>query len=244
MAQDAIVRPEALTQSKTNYRWVVMALIFLVYTMAAADRANIGIVLPFVKNEFNMSNTEAGALVSLFFIGYSLAQIPAGFLVKRFGVSLVFPIFMILTSVFTGLLGTATSALQMKIDRLALGLAEAPLPVAMLSTINHWFPPVEKGTAVGMFLAAAKFGPVLVPPIGAVIIASLGWQYIFFFCAIPGLLFSVAWYFLVANDPAQSRFTSASEVEHIRSRSPALAQGEAKPADRKGERKLRWLDRL
>jgi sugar phosphate permease len=246
MAQDAIVRPEALTQSKTNYRWVVMALIFLVYTMAAADRANIGIVLPFVKNEFNMSNTEAGAVVSLFFIGYSLAQIPAGFLVKRFGVSLVFPIFMILTSVFTGLLGTATSALQMKINRLALGLAEAPLPVAMLSTINHWFPPVEKGTAVGMFLAAAKFGPVLVPPIGAVIIASLGWHYIFYFCAIPGLLFSVAWYFLVANDPAQSRFTSASEVEHIRSRPPAATsgEGEAKPADKGGERKLRWLDRL
>ena len=122
MAQDAIVRPEALTQARTNYRWVVMGLIFLVYTMAAADRANIGIVLPFVKNEFNMSNTEAGAVVSLFFIGYSLAQIPAGFLVKRFGVRLVFPTFMILTSVFTGLLGTATSALQMKINRLALGL--------------------------------------------------------------------------------------------------------------------------
>jgi len=181
MTQDAIVRPEALTQSKTNYRWIVMGLIFLVYTMAAADRANIGIVLPFIKNEFNMSNTEAGAVVSLFFIGYSLAQIPAGFLVKRFGVRLVFPIFMILTSVFTGLLGTATSALQMKINRLALGLAEAPLPVTMLSTINHWFPPVEKGTAVGMFLAAAKFGPVLVPPIGSVIIASLLWHYSFYF---------------------------------------------------------------
>src|SRR4051812_1726151 len=247
MAQDAIVRPEALTQSKTNYRWVVMALIFMVYTMAAADRANIGIVLPFVKNEFNMSNTEAGAVVSLFFIGYSLAQIPSGFLVKRFGVSLVFPTFMILTSVFTGLLGTATSALQMKLNRLALGLAEAPLPVAMLSTINHWFPPVEKGTAVGIFLAAAKFGPVLVPPIGAVIIASLGWQYIFYFCAIPGLLFSVAWYFLVANDPAQSRFASASEVEHIRSVPSAATSGdgqEAKPADKRDKRNLRWLDRL
>ena len=135
----------------------------------------------------------------------------------------------------------------MKINRLALGLAEAPLPVAMLSTINHWFPPVEKGTAVGIFLAAAKFGPVLVPPIGAVIIASLGWQYIFYFCAIPGLLFSVAWYFLVANDPAQSRFTSASEVEHIRSVPPAATSGdgqEAKPADKRGKRNLRWLDRL
>src|SRR3954453_6879002 len=97
MAQQAFAQPEALAQSRTNYRWVVMVLIFLVYTMAAAYRANIGIVLPFIKNEFNMSNTEAGAVVSLFFIGYSLAQIPAGFLVKRVGVRLVFPTFMILS---------------------------------------------------------------------------------------------------------------------------------------------------
>ena len=36
----------------------------------------------FLKNEFQMTNTEAGAVVSLFFIGYSVMQIPAGFLVK------------------------------------------------------------------------------------------------------------------------------------------------------------------
>ena len=57
----------------------------------------------------------------------------------------------------------------------------------------------------------------------------------------------MAWYFLVANDPAQSRFTSAGEVEHIRSGPPAAASGEgqeAEPADKRGKRKLRWLDRL
>src|SRR5690349_1492941 len=147
-------------------------------------------------------------------------------------------IFMILTSVFTGLLGTAGSALQLKINRLALGLAEAPLPVAMLSTINHWFPPVEKGTAVGIFLAAAKFGPVLVPPIGAAIIASLGWSYIFYVCAIPGMVFAVAWWFLVANDPAESRFTSGSEVQHIRSGSAPIVAGAGETARPKRPRDL------
>ncbi len=84
---------------------------------------------------------------------------------------------------------------------------EAPLPVAMLSTINRWFPSVEKGTAVGIFLAAAKFGPVLVPPLGALIITSFGWQYVYYICAAPGVLLATAWYVLVANDPARSRFT-------------------------------------
>ncbi|NEU94716.1 MFS transporter [Bradyrhizobium sp. UFLA 03-164] len=247
MSQVLRADAENKAPAKSNYRWVVMTLIFFVYTMAAADRANIGIVLPFVKSEFNMTNTEAGAIVSLFFIGYSVAQIPAGFVVKRFGVRMIFPLFMILTSAFTGLLGTATSALHMKLNRLALGLAEAPLPVAMLATMNHWFPPKEKGTAVGIFLSAAKFGPVLVPPIGAVVIASLGWQYIFFICAVPGIIFSVLWYFLVTNDPAQSRFTSSAEVGHIQSASPPATSDEAGEipfASGDGRRKFGWLDRL
>jgi sugar phosphate permease len=228
-----------------------MGLIFLIYTLAAADRANIGIVLPFVQKEFNMTNTEAGAVISLFFVGYSLAQIPSGFLVRRFGVRAVFPVFMILTSAFTALLGTATSALQMTANRLALGLAEAPLPVSMLSTINRWFPSTEKGTAVGIFLAAAKFGPVLVPPLGALVIASFGWQYIFYFCATPGLLFAVVWYFLVANDPSQSRFTSAAEIQHIRSESNTSVSNrygkEEQVTSRQVKRRnfdFRWLDRI
>lgn len=232
----------AVTTRRSGFRWVVMGLIFIVYTLAAADRANIGIVLPFLKAEFQMTNTEAGAVVSLFFIGYSVAQIPAGFLVRRFGVRTVFPFFMILTSIFTGLLGTASSAFHLKLNRLALGLAEAPLPVAMLSTMNRWFPPAEKGTAVGIFLAAAKFGPVLVPPLGALIIASLGWSYIFYICAAPGLLFAVLWYVLVANDPSQSRFTTEAEVLHIQAKTPPAAvagRGPAKPT-----RDLGWLDRL
>ncbi len=168
-----------------------------------------------------MTNTEAGAVVSLFFVGYAVMQIPAGFLVKKLGTRIVFPIFMILTSLFTGLLGTTGSALAMKLNRLALGIAEAPLPVTMLSTMNRWFPTQEKGTAVGLFLAAAKFGPVIVPPLGALIIATLGWQYVFFICALPGLVFAVLWYFLVVDEPARSRFVSPAEAAHIGSGLPA-----------------------
>ena len=201
----------------TRYRWVVMGLIFVVYTLATADRANIGIVLPFMKREFAMTNTEAGAVVSSFFIGYAALQVPAGFLVKRFGTRRVFPVFMLLTSFFTALLGTVGSAPAMMVNRLVLGITEAPLPVSMLSTINRWFPAREKGTAIGLFLAAAKFGPVLVPPLGALVIAAFGWRYVFFICAGPGVAFAALWRLLVVDDPARSRFVSVSEAEHIRS---------------------------
>lgn len=211
---------------KSHFRWVVLTLIFAVYTLAAADRANIGIVLPFIKTEMKLSNTEAGAIVSLFFIGYSVAQIPAGILVKAFGVRRIFPIFMVLTSAFTALIGTAASPLVLKMSRLALGFAEGPLPVAMLSTINRWFPASEKGTAAGVFLAAAKFGPVLMPPLGALVIATLGWHYIFFFCAIPGVFLALIWFLTIPNDPSGSRFTSAEERRLIAEATPIASAGQ------------------
>ncbi len=198
-----------------------------------------------MKKDFAMTNTEAGAVVSLFFVGYSVMQIPAGLLVKRLGTRTVFPIFMILTSLFTGLLGTTGSALAMKLNRLALGFAEAPLPVTMLSTMNRWFPAQEKGTAVGLFLAAAKFGPVIVPPLGALIIATLGWQYVFYICALPGLIFAVLWYVLVVDEPARSRFVSPAEAAHIGSGLPATPAGRTPSAPvSAGSTRFARLDRL
>ena len=48
----------------TRYRWVVMAVIFVSYVVCMADRANIGAVLPFVKEEFHIDNFTIGAISS------------------------------------------------------------------------------------------------------------------------------------------------------------------------------------
>ena len=203
------------TEKPSRFRWVVAGLFFLVYTVASADRANLGVALPFIREEYPMTNAEAGALLSVFLLAYALAQIPSGFASSRFGVRKIFSFSMIATSVFTALMGTVNSVLALKIYRFALGLAEGPLPIGIASTINQWFPAKEKGTATGIFLAAVKFGPVIVPPLCVAIVAMWGWREIFYIFAVPGILLSIAWYFLVANQPAQSRFVNAGELAHI-----------------------------
>ncbi|KIH82539.1 D-glucarate permease [Pseudomonas batumici] len=208
-----------------RYRWVVAGLIFLTYTLAAADRANLGVALPFIRQEFAMSNAQAGGLISLFLLAYAIAQLPSGFAASRFGVRNILPGAMILTSLFTGLVGTAGSILALKLYRIGLGFAEGPLPVGMTSTINQWFPAREKGTATGIFLSAVKFGPVIVPPLCALIIAAWGWREIFYCFAVPGLLLSVVWYYLVANHPAQSRFVKPAELDYIVNDSKVLVDG-------------------
>lgn len=199
----------------TTYRWVVAALFFVIYTIAAADRANLGVVLPFLRKEFPMSNAEAGGLVSLFLIAYAFAQLPSAWLISKFGVRKVFTISMVLTSITTGLTGMVGSLMSLKLCRIGLGLAEGPLPIGVTTTINNWFPTKEKGTASGLFLSSVKVGPVITPILGAAIIAVWGWKEVFIFFAVPGILLSFFWYFMVANKPADSKHVNQAELDLI-----------------------------
>lgn len=225
-------------QPATRYRWVVAALFFIIYTVAAADRANLGVALPFLRKEFAMSNAQAGGLVSLFLIAYAVAQLPSAWLLSRFGVRRVFTTAMVLTSVATALTGMAGSLLALKCSRVALGLAEGPLPVGITTTINNWFPSNEKGTASGIFLSSVKFGPVITPLLGAAIVSAWGWQQIFVAFAIPGVVLSVFWYLMVADKPAFSRRVNPAELEQIVESAASRAAGPAPVAP------MPWLDRL
>lgn len=205
----------AVQTARSKYRWVVLSVIVVVYMLAAADRANIGIALPYIQKEFGASNAQAGLLVSAFFLFYSLGQIPAGFMLSRVGVRLVAPVSIALTSVVTLLIGTAHNFGLLKIYRSALGVAEAALPLSMLSTINRWFPAREKGLATGAFLSAAKMGAVIAPPIGAALILLDGWRTMFFAFAIPGLLMALIWWWLVPNDPRSGARVNEAEAAYI-----------------------------
>lgn len=225
----------------TKYRWVVAGLFFLIYTIAAADRANLGVALPFLRKEFLMSNAEAGGLVSLFLLAYALVQLPSAWLLSKFGVRRVFPISMVLTSIATGLTGMVNSLLALKICRLGLGIAEGPLPIGVTTTINNWFPSKEKGTASGIFLSSVKFGPVITPIISAAIISVWSWKEVFFFFAVPGILLSFVWYFFVTNKPSESKFVNQAELEYITEEATQNEPGKIVSSSSKA---MPWLDKF
>lgn len=100
----------------------------VIYTIANADRANIGFALPYIQKEFNLSNTMAGVLVSLFFLGYSLNQIPSGMLISRKGVRKVYAGGMLFTSIFTFFMGIIDSIWAIKLCRLLVGSVIEPQP--------------------------------------------------------------------------------------------------------------------
>lgn len=230
---------------KTNYRWVVMGLIFAVWAMACADRANLGVALPFMKKEFGFSNTEAGAIVSLFAFSYAIVQIPAGLLYKKMSAKTqekIFPLFLLFVSVFTGLMGTTASTFLLKLYRIGLGVAEGPLGIGCTNIMNRWFPANEKGTAMGLWNTASKLGAVVAPPVCVIIAEMYGWREIFYVFAIPGIFLAIAWIFMVNISPSDSKFCSQAEVEYIQN--PKAVAVNDKPSKVRKHRDFGWLDKF
>ena len=137
---EGIVKANGKLGKRTNYRWVVMALLFAVWTVACADRANMGIALPYMKKEFGITNLEAGAIISLFGTAYAIVQIPIGLFYKSVGNtvrSIMFPLFLAITSLCTFLMGTTSSPLMLKLYRVGLGIGEGPLGIGCTDIINR-----------------------------------------------------------------------------------------------------------
>ncbi len=95
-------------------------------------------------------------------------------------------------------MGTVSSVFGLKLVRLGLGLSEGPCPVGLASTINNWFPPKEKATATGVYIAATMFAPIIVPPLAVWIAVTRAGGGSFSF-AIPGIVAAIAWYLLVKS---------------------------------------------
>jgi ACS family glucarate transporter-like MFS transporter len=228
-------------EPRTGYRWIVLAMIFVTYTIAGADRANLGVVIPTIRHEYHLSNTDVGSMAFLFYFCYAIVQIPSGYLFGKLGIKGLMVASMVLTSISTLFMGLAGSVIQLKAVRAVLGFAEGPINIGIVSTIYRWFPPQEKGLAAGVFMAAMKFSAAIVPPLCAVLLLKFGWRDVFIFFAVPGLICSVFWFWLVRDEPKASRRVSQSEVDYIKSAVPA---SEATPTRTVTTDQKDWIDRI
>lgn len=213
---------------QTKYRWLVLGTIFLTYVVAMADRSNVGAVLPYMQDEFHVSNTALGAISSFFFLGYAISQIPAGLMIGKLGTRWVVSIAVLIFSIITFIMGFTTTAIMLIVLRLLLGLLEGPTPVGMTSTINNWFPTKEKGLATGVYIASTQVAPLVVPTIAVLIAEASGWRSVFHWFAIPGAIMAIVFMIVVRTLPKSSRFVNQAEEDYISDKAGAVAATPAK----------------
>ena len=185
----------------------------------------MSVSIPYIAKDFHLTPVAVGFLMSSFFFGYALMQIPAGMLADKFGVRKVITVGLIWWSAFTALTAWAGSYAVMLVVRVLFGLGEACLPPSYFKSVAFWTPLKERGTMNSIVLSSNSLGPALAPLFAVGIIAAYGWRSVFSFLFVPGIIMAALVWFFVAEKPEESRWISKEEAEEISSGSPKGPEG-------------------
>jgi len=188
-----------------SVRWAVIGVLSLGMIIAYVSRSALAVplALPEFIRSFHLSITDRGVLNSAFFWTYAVLQIPAGWVVDRYGVK--FPYFLGFT---IWCLASASTALTRSIPQLivvqvVLGAGQAVVAPASYRWIRYHFVEKERGLAVGLYMTGTKIGPAVGAPLAAWLIGMYDWRVMFVLIGLGGLVWLVPWLLLASNDDRQ-----------------------------------------
>jgi len=199
---------------RMKIRWWICFLLFLTWLMSYVDRSLMPMALPLIGQEFHLSPTVMGVVISAFFVGYASMQIPGGILADKFGARKMMTAGVALWSIFSVLTGAATSLTNLIGVRILFGLGEGLHPPAAFKALSSWFNSAERGRASGLVMSSNTLGPMITPIIFAALMGAFGWRNAFFLVSIPGFLIAFAVYWYLRDRPAEHpRMTSRELLE-------------------------------
>lgn len=201
--------------ARTNYRWIIASLIFFITLVNFIDRSAISFVIEPLKNEFQLTDTQFGMILSAFGIGYVLLTVVGGWMVDKFGTRVIWPVAAIAWSLCVGCLGLASGFWGFVWIRFLLGVAEGPHFPAMSSSIMSWLSPNERARALSLGLVAIPLSSVVGAPIISYLVTDFGWRTMFFLISSIGIVWACVWFWLYRDKPQECRFVNSEELKHI-----------------------------
>ena len=82
-----------------NYRWIIVALIFLATTINYIDRQIIGLLKPLLEVEFNWTETDFAHIVMAFTAAYAIGLLVIGRLIDKIGTRIGYALIICMWSI-------------------------------------------------------------------------------------------------------------------------------------------------
>ncbi len=206
-------------QKVGNYRWTIVAMIFLATTINYIDRQVIGILAPLLEKEIGWNEIEYGYIVTAFQAAYAIGLVVIGRVIDKIGTKMGYAIAIFGWSFAAMGHAFAKSIMGFATARFSLGLFEAGNFPAAIKTVAEWFPKKERALATGIFNAGSNVGAVVAPLVVPWIALTWGWQEAFVFTGAIGFLWLIAWWFIYERPEAHKKLSKA-ELAFIQSDPP------------------------
>jgi ACS family hexuronate transporter-like MFS transporter len=196
-------------------RWYIGGLLFLSTVINYIDRQTLSVLAPYIKTEYQWTNTDFAMLIIAFRVAYAGGQALSGRLLDRIGTRTGLTISVAFYSIAAMTTSLATGFRSLAFCRFLLGLGESANWPGATKAVSEWFPRKESGWAVALFDSGSSVGGAVAPFI------ALGayhyfdsWRPAFVVTGSLGLLWLVAWR-LMYHPPEQHPRISAEERAYI-----------------------------
>ncbi|KAJ9590350.1 hypothetical protein L9F63_027811, partial [Diploptera punctata] len=182
--------------------------------VAMTNQTSTGVDFP----EYKWDSETRSTVLSSFFWGYVVTQIPAGQLAQRFGAKILLTGSLFVASLFTILTPLAADLGGAELtcgSRVIQGLAQGFIFPSIHTLLSSWTPMEERGRLATYVYAGSQVGTIITMSLSGKMSSTIGWPSIFYLFGGIGIGWAVLWFFFGADHPRSAKFISKAEKDYI-----------------------------
>jgi cyanate permease len=196
---------------KSRYRWVILALLWLIYlSFGALNRTIAPLVTPILA-DLKLSYSQMGLVMGSWQLTYIGAAFAAGFLIDKWGIRKSLLLGIVIIALSTGLRYFAQGFGTFLPIVALFGIGGPLLSTGCPKAISIWFQGRERGTAVGIYTTGPWIGGAFVLAATNKLVlplAGYNWRLTFVFYGLFALTVAFLWLLLGRERIAEDRSTT------------------------------------
>jgi len=209
---------DAIAQSALRKaRWRLIPFLFLLYVIAYLDRVNVGFAAIDMNRELGFSAAVYGLGSGIFFLSYTLLEVPSNLMLARVGARLWIARIMLTWGVLSCAMIFVNTPTNFYVTRFLLGAAEAGFFPGIILYLTQWFPARERARAIGLFMTATAMAGVIGAPISSALLQMHGawglhgWQWLFLIEGLPAIILAPVVLAYMTERPADAKWLTVDE---------------------------------
>ncbi|XP_075978173.1 putative inorganic phosphate cotransporter [Anticarsia gemmatalis] len=227
-------------------RHIIALMMFLATTVSYGTRVTMSVTIVAMTSNsssgdfpvFDWGRSTQDTILSSFFWGYILLQVPAGMIAGRFGGKYLMFSAMAATGIINLLLPYAATKgdyVAVIVCRVLMGLTQGLLYPSIHGVLGHWAPVSERSRLGTFVYAGAQLGTIIeLLTSGILSASSWGWPSVFYVAGICCIGWAVLWLLVGDSTPASSRWITKEERKYIETNAGSDDLGEKIPTPWKG----------
>ncbi|KAI9727365.1 MAG: hypothetical protein M1834_008436 [Cirrosporium novae-zelandiae] len=219
---EEVVGPERAAAEKALVRKIdirLMPLIMLIYILNYLDRNNIATArLGTFEEDLNLHGTEYNTVISIFFVGYILIQVPTNMVLNKMKPALFLPTVMCCWAVVSACTGAVHTYRGLVALRFLLGFVEAPFFPGALFLFSSWYTKKELAARISILYAAGQMSGAFGGLLGSAIMSGMdgkaglaAWRWLFIIEGTATIPVAILALFILPNYPESTKWLSPSE---------------------------------